>query len=83
MNKTYRTVWNETTGTYVAAQETAKGRGKKSSTSKLISSAFGVAGVIGLSTFALPASATWTGDKDSCGGFSAGTITGVRPTPTP
>ncbi|SKC91682.1 ESPR-type extended signal peptide-containing protein [Paraburkholderia hospita] len=31
MNKTYRSVWNESTGTWVAAQENAKGRGKKSS----------------------------------------------------
>jgi hypothetical protein len=28
MNKSYKTVWNETTGTYVAASETAKSRGE-------------------------------------------------------
>ncbi|ASL44579.1 Adhesin Ata autotransporter [Burkholderia sp. AD24] len=40
MNKSYKTVWNETTGTYIAAPETAKGKGKKSSKiSPLISTA--------------------------------------------
>ncbi|SAL52437.1 YadA domain-containing protein [Caballeronia humi] len=32
MNKLYRAVWNSTTGTYVAAPETAKASGKKAST---------------------------------------------------
>ncbi len=32
MNKAYRSVWNESTGTWVAVQETAQARGKKSST---------------------------------------------------
>ncbi|WP_322042572.1 YadA-like family protein [Paraburkholderia sp. J67] len=31
MNKTYRSVWNEATGTWVAVQENAKGRAKSSS----------------------------------------------------
>ncbi|WP_321952492.1 YadA family autotransporter adhesin [Paraburkholderia bannensis] len=31
MNKTYRSVWNESTGTWVAVQENAKGRAKSSS----------------------------------------------------
>ncbi|ACC71755.1 ESPR-type extended signal peptide-containing protein [Paraburkholderia phymatum] len=30
MNRAYRSVWNKSTGTWVAAQENAKGRGKKS-----------------------------------------------------
>ena len=30
MNKIYKTVWNETTGTWMAVQETAKGKGKSS-----------------------------------------------------
>ena len=34
MNKTYRSVWNESTRTYVAAQENASARGKKSSASR-------------------------------------------------
>ncbi|EUC19450.1 UNVERIFIED_ORG: trimeric autotransporter adhesin [Burkholderia sp. CF145] len=31
MNKTYRSVWNDATGTWVAVQENAKGHGKKKS----------------------------------------------------
>jgi trimeric autotransporter adhesin len=31
MNKSYRSVWNESTGTWVAVQENAKGRGKQKS----------------------------------------------------
>ncbi|WP_277625665.1 YadA-like family protein [Burkholderia stabilis] len=34
MNKTYRTVWNATTGTWVAAAETARGHSKSNSTMK-------------------------------------------------
>ncbi|WP_199272279.1 ESPR domain-containing protein [Paraburkholderia acidisoli] len=36
MNKTYRSVWNESTGTWVAAAETAVARGKKSRSAKLL-----------------------------------------------
>ncbi|OUL91653.1 YadA-like family protein [Paraburkholderia hospita] len=32
INKTYRSVWNETTGTWVAAAETTTARGKRSRT---------------------------------------------------
>jgi autotransporter adhesin len=45
MNKSYKTVWNETTGTYVAASETAKGRGKKSRNHKALVLALLAAGV--------------------------------------
>lgn len=45
MNKTYKTVWNETTGTYVAASETAKSRGKKSTSKKVLALALLAAGV--------------------------------------
>ena len=31
MNKTYRVVWNESTNTWVAVQETAKAHGKSAS----------------------------------------------------
>ncbi|WP_408734385.1 ESPR domain-containing protein [Paraburkholderia bannensis] len=31
MNKTYRSVWNESTGTWVAVQENASTRGKRAS----------------------------------------------------
>ena len=34
MNKIYHTVWNETTGTWVAVQETARAKGKKSNSAK-------------------------------------------------
>ena len=39
MNKTYRSIYNETTGTYVAAQETAKAKGKRSSSSVAVCAA--------------------------------------------
>ncbi|MFC0399667.1 ESPR-type extended signal peptide-containing protein [Paraburkholderia rhizosphaerae] len=53
MNKAYKSVWNESTGTYVAAAETARSAGKKSNrrarsiaTAALASAAtFGVAGM--------------------------------------
>ncbi|SOE61215.1 Head domain of trimeric autotransporter adhesin [Burkholderia sp. OK233] len=45
MNKSYKTVWNETTGTYVAASETAKSRGKKSRSKKVLVAALMAAGV--------------------------------------
>nr|WP_144147765.1 ESPR-type extended signal peptide-containing protein [Paraburkholderia sp. BCC1884] len=44
MNKSYKTIWNETTGTYVAAPEVAKGRGKKNKSSKALVVAILVAG---------------------------------------
>ncbi|MFM0080145.1 YadA-like family protein [Paraburkholderia sediminicola] len=45
MNKSYKTVWNETTGTYVAAPEVAKGRGKKSRNKKALVAALMAAGI--------------------------------------
>jgi autotransporter adhesin len=45
MNKSYKTVWNETTGTYVAAPEVAKSRGKKSRNKKALVAALMAAGV--------------------------------------
>jgi hypothetical protein len=45
MNKSYKSVWNETTGTYVAASETAKGRGKSSRNQKALIAALLAAGV--------------------------------------
>ncbi|WP_044041570.1 ESPR-type extended signal peptide-containing protein [Caballeronia insecticola] len=46
MNKTYRSVWNESTGTWVAASEEAKGRGKGKSarSTVLLLAAFGAGG---------------------------------------
>ncbi|MFM0211374.1 YadA-like family protein [Paraburkholderia sediminicola] len=45
MNKSYKTVWNETTGTYVAASEVAKSRGKKSRNQNALVAAMLAAGV--------------------------------------
>jgi trimeric autotransporter adhesin len=47
VNKSYKTVWNETTGTYVAAPEVAKSRGKKSKSKKVLVVAMLAAGVGG------------------------------------
>lgn len=42
MNKTYRSIWNESTGTWVAVQENATACGKKSRSARLIvAEAFG------------------------------------------
>lgn len=51
MNKSYKSVWNETTGTYVAASETAKARGKKTSSGKALAMAL-VAGATALQAHA-------------------------------
>ncbi|HYS65346.1 MAG TPA: ESPR domain-containing protein, partial [Paraburkholderia sp.] len=45
MNKSYKSVWNESTGTYVAASEVAKSRGKKSRNKKALVAAMLAAGV--------------------------------------
>ncbi|CAG9267155.1 hypothetical protein PCAR4_710057 [Paraburkholderia caribensis] len=55
MNKAYRSVWNESSGTWVAVQENARGRTKKSARSVLILSA--ISSAVGLMT-AMPA---WAG----------------------
>jgi len=44
MNKSYKTVWNETTGTYVAAPEVAKSRGKASKSKKILAAAMLILG---------------------------------------
>ena len=43
MNKTYRTLWNETTQTYVAVAENVKSHGKKSGSLKTVSAAVAAA----------------------------------------
>ncbi|NPT53451.1 beta strand repeat-containing protein [Paraburkholderia elongata] len=45
MNKSYKNVWNETTGTYVAASEVAKSRGKSTRSQKALVTALLAAGV--------------------------------------
>lgn len=52
MNKAYRSVWNESSGTWVAVQENARGRTKKSARSVLVLSA--ISSAVGLMT-AMPA----------------------------
>lgn len=47
MNKSYKTVWNETTRTYVAAPEVAKSRGKKSKCRQILAVALLAAGAGG------------------------------------
>lgn len=56
LNKTYKTVWNKTTRTYVAASEVAKRRGAKSASACGALVAAG-AGLLGGLAFALPVSA--------------------------
>ncbi|AXF12082.1 adhesin [Paraburkholderia graminis] len=63
MNKAFRSVWNESTGTWVAAQEDAKGKSKNSkpackSRLSAISCSLGGSAGIALAIFSLPASAS-------------------------
>jgi hypothetical protein len=50
VNKSYKTVWNETTGTYVAVSEVAKARGKKSRSTRASLAVLLAAGVGGLAS---------------------------------
>ncbi|NLA51250.1 MAG: hypothetical protein GX860_03860, partial [Alcaligenaceae bacterium] len=54
MNKIYKSIWNEQTGTYVAVSENTKGRGKRSSAKK-IAMAGVVLAIVGLSGVATAA----------------------------
>ncbi|MFL9943550.1 ESPR domain-containing protein [Paraburkholderia graminis] len=63
MNKAFRSVWNESTGTWVAAQEDAKGISKNSKPARksrlsAISCSLGGSAGIALAIFSLPASAS-------------------------
>ncbi|MFL9920162.1 YadA-like family protein [Paraburkholderia fungorum] len=62
LNKTYKTVWNKTTRTYVAASEVAKRRGAKSASACGALVAAG-AGLLGGLAFALPVSAAGSIDQ--------------------
>ena len=68
MNKSYKTVWNETTGTYVAVPEMAKSRGKASKSKKVLAIAIVATGV----GFALDAQA---------GALDGGSIGGANTNP--
>ncbi|MFM0503318.1 YadA-like family protein [Paraburkholderia caffeinilytica] len=60
LNKTYRTVWNRTTRTYIAASEVAKGRGAQDASACGALVAVG-AGLLGALAFSLPAAAAECG----------------------
>ncbi|UJH76246.1 YadA-like family protein (plasmid) [Burkholderia cenocepacia] len=65
MNKTYRTVWNATTGTWVAAAETARAHSKKSLNTKRKTLAIVAAG---MASVALPqAGAAFAAEADGGG----------------
>ncbi|MFM0200839.1 YadA-like family protein [Paraburkholderia fungorum] len=64
LNKTYKTVWNRTTRTYVAASEVAKRRGAKSASASGVLLAAG-AGLLGGLAFVLPASAAECGESSA------------------
>ncbi|HHU9146667.1 TPA: YadA-like family protein [Escherichia coli] len=68
MNKIFKVIWNPATGSYTVASETAKSRGKKSGSSKLLISALVAGGL--LSSFSVWANA---GNDD---GQGIGTGTG-------
>ncbi|MFP3556024.1 YadA-like family protein [Paraburkholderia sp. SIMBA_049] len=80
MNKTYRSVWNESTGTWVAVQENATGRKKKARSILAGSAGFVVAttGIVGVAVLgATPAQAgqvcSTSVDGKTKASFSAGT----------
>ncbi|CAM5212825.1 hypothetical protein OURE66S_03939 [Oligella ureolytica] len=77
MNKTYKTVWSDSSGTYVAVSENTRARGKRSSSSKSLASAVvGVVAAIGLSGVAMDAYAA-TGIGGGTGkGTAISTCTG-------
>ncbi|KVE04664.1 ESPR-type extended signal peptide-containing protein, partial [Burkholderia anthina] len=77
MNKTYRTVWNPTTGTWVAAAETARARKKSNSTMRSsVTAAVAVMAGVGGSGFAVEAGAQTAANGN--GGLSlCGTTTGM------
>ncbi|HZZ01473.1 YadA-like family protein [Paraburkholderia sp.] len=62
LNKTYKTVWNRTTRTYVAASEVQKSRGAKGASACGALVAAG-AGLLGALTFSLPVGATGSIDQ--------------------
>ncbi|WP_277625906.1 YadA-like family protein [Burkholderia cenocepacia] len=75
MNKTYRTVWNATTGTWAAAEETARSRGKSSSHVKsAIASA--VAMMAGVGGGAMPVDALAQAAANGAGGLNLCGATG-------
>ena len=77
MNKTYRIIFNQHTGTYVAVAEFTHARGKASRGTKLLAPVVAAAGVLLMSGLAQAAPATTGGagsDPSVSDGFAAGTI---------
>ncbi|MCA8109560.1 ESPR-type extended signal peptide-containing protein, partial [Burkholderia sp. AU36459] len=76
MNKTYRTVWNPTTGTWVAAAETARSQKKSNSTMRSsVTAAVAVMAGVGGSAIAIDAgaqTANGNGALNLCGGANGG-----------
>ncbi|VWB96439.1 YadA-like family protein [Burkholderia metallica] len=74
MNKTYRTVWNPTTGTWVAAAETARARKKSNSTMRSsVTAAVAVMAGFGGGAIAIDAeaqTANGNGALNLCGGVN-------------
>ncbi|WP_268957963.1 ESPR-type extended signal peptide-containing protein, partial [Paraburkholderia piptadeniae] len=73
MNRVYRTVWNETTGTWAAAQENAAARGKGAS-KKSLAAVIGVVGAgMGLAASGAHAAVTaGYGSLELCPGLATG-----------
>ena len=69
MNKSYRSIYNETTGTYVAVQETARAKGKRSSSSVAVCAAsLLVASTMGLAAGDAVANSVTFNDQQVWGG---------------
>jgi autotransporter adhesin len=66
MNKSYKSVWNDAAGTWVAAQENAKGQGKKNRSIKTVASA-----AVGMA-MAIGTSAAHAGAIVNCDGAATG-----------
>ncbi|NLP61454.1 YadA-like family protein [Paraburkholderia sacchari] len=72
MNKTYRSIWNESTGTWVAVQENAASRSKRSSKPIVLATgAMGVAtSLLSAHAFAATAGTVGQGGLEICSGTS-------------
>ena len=81
MNKIYHTVWNETTGTWVAVQETARAKGKKSNSAKasvgMALALASLAGFSGVASAAINTSTAGAGDALNCSPADAATASGT------
>ena len=81
MNKAYRSVWNATSGTWVAAAETAKGRSKGSS-SKVLRSVVISSAVLGAAVTAPGIAQANTIAMGNCTNGAVQTFNGISYGPT-